>query len=89
MRNSFAGKTRIPRESRKADQRFTRWRRSIEAPTIPRMDHGGGGGQRHLGRASPEMARLYQRKRDGFQINLTKAAGLKRAAFAEAHPLPG
>ncbi len=32
--------------------------------------------QRHLGHASAEMTRRYQRKRDRFQINLTKAAGL-------------
>jgi integrase len=32
--------------------------------------------QRHLGHASPEMTRRYQRKRDRFRINLTKAAGL-------------
>jgi integrase len=32
--------------------------------------------QRHLGHASPEMTRRYQRKRDRFTVNLTKAAGL-------------
>jgi integrase len=32
--------------------------------------------QRHLGHASAEMTRRYQRKRDRFKINLTKAAGL-------------
>jgi integrase len=32
--------------------------------------------QKHLGHASAEMTRRYQRKRDRFQINLTKAAGL-------------
>jgi integrase len=32
--------------------------------------------QRHLGHASAEMTRRYQRKRDRFTINLTKAAGL-------------
>jgi integrase len=32
--------------------------------------------QRHLGHASPEMTRRYQRKRDRFRVNLTKAAGL-------------
>ncbi len=32
--------------------------------------------QKHLGHASPEMTRRYQRKRDRFKINLTKAAGL-------------
>jgi integrase len=32
--------------------------------------------QRHLGHASAEMTRRYQRKRDRFSINLTKAAGL-------------
>ena len=32
--------------------------------------------QRHLGHASAEMTRRYQRKRDRFLINLTKAAGL-------------
>jgi integrase len=32
--------------------------------------------QRHLGHASAEMTRRYQRKRDRFQVNLTKAAGL-------------
>jgi integrase len=32
--------------------------------------------QKHLGHASAEMTRRYQRKRDRFTINLTKAAGL-------------
>ena len=32
--------------------------------------------QKHLGHASAEMTRRYQRKRDQFKINLTKAAGL-------------
>lgn len=32
--------------------------------------------QKHLGHASPEMTRRYQRKRDRFRVNLTKAAGL-------------
>jgi integrase len=32
--------------------------------------------QKHLGHASLEMTRRYQRKRDRFQVNLTKAAGL-------------
>ena len=32
--------------------------------------------QKHLGHASPEMTRRYQRKRDRFQVNLTRAAGL-------------
>ena len=32
--------------------------------------------QRHLGHASAEMTRRYQRKRDRFLVNLTKAAGL-------------
>ena len=32
--------------------------------------------QRHLGHASAEMTRRYQRKRDQFRVNLTKAAGL-------------
>ena len=32
--------------------------------------------QKQLGHASPEMTRKYQRKRDRFKINLTKAAGL-------------
>ncbi|RTL86977.1 MAG: integrase [Hyphomicrobiales bacterium] len=32
--------------------------------------------QRHLGHASAEMTRRYQRKRDRFSVNLTKAAGL-------------
>jgi integrase len=32
--------------------------------------------QRHLGHTSAEMTRRYQRKRDRFSINLTKAAGL-------------
>jgi integrase len=32
--------------------------------------------QRHLGHASPEMTRRYQRKRDRFRVNLTQAAGL-------------
>ncbi|MBM3553377.1 MAG: integrase [Alphaproteobacteria bacterium] len=32
--------------------------------------------QKHLGHASPEMTRRYQRKRDRFSVNLTKAAGL-------------
>ena len=32
--------------------------------------------QKHLGHASAEMTRRYQRKRDRFAINLTKAAGL-------------
>jgi hypothetical protein len=30
----------------------------------------------HLGHASAEMTRRYQRKRDRFKVNLTKAAGL-------------
>jgi len=32
--------------------------------------------QRHLGHASAEMTRRYQRRRDRFRVNLTKAAGL-------------
>ena len=32
--------------------------------------------QNHLGHASAEMTRRYQRKRDRFRVNLTKAAGL-------------
>jgi integrase len=32
--------------------------------------------QKHLGHASAEMTRRYQRKRDRFCVNLTKAAGL-------------
>jgi len=32
--------------------------------------------QRHLGHASAEMTRRYQRRRDRFRINLTRAAGL-------------
>ncbi|MDW3183317.1 MAG: tyrosine-type recombinase/integrase [Roseobacter sp.] len=32
--------------------------------------------QKHLGHASVEMTRKYQRRRDRFRINLTKAAGL-------------
>ncbi|MCA0043347.1 tyrosine-type recombinase/integrase [Celeribacter litoreus] len=32
--------------------------------------------QKHLGHASVEMTRRYQRRRDRFRINLTKAAGL-------------
>ncbi len=32
--------------------------------------------QRHLGHASAEMTRRYQRKRDRFKVNLNKAAGL-------------
>jgi integrase len=32
--------------------------------------------QKHLGHASAEMTRRYQRKRDRFQVNLTKSAGL-------------
>ena len=32
--------------------------------------------QKHLGHASAEMTRRYQRRRDRFKINLTKAAGL-------------
>jgi integrase len=32
--------------------------------------------QRHLGHASAEMTRRYQRKRDRFKVNLTRAAGL-------------
>jgi integrase len=32
--------------------------------------------QKQLGHASPEMTRRYQRNRDRFRINLTKAAGL-------------
>jgi integrase len=32
--------------------------------------------QRHLGHASPEMTRRYQRKRDRLRANLTRAAGL-------------
>jgi integrase len=32
--------------------------------------------QKQLGHASPEMTRRYQRRRDRFRINLTKAAGL-------------
>ena len=32
--------------------------------------------QRHLGHASAEMTRRYQKKRDRFRVNLTKAAGL-------------
>ena len=32
--------------------------------------------QRYLGHASAEMTRRYQRKRDRFKVNLTRAAGL-------------
>ncbi len=32
--------------------------------------------QKHLGHASAEMTRRYRRKRDRFQVNMTKAAGL-------------
>ena len=32
--------------------------------------------QKHLGHASAEMTRSYQRRRDRFRVNLTKAAGL-------------
>ncbi len=32
--------------------------------------------QKHLGHASAEMTRRYQRRRDKFRVNLTKAAGL-------------
>ena len=32
--------------------------------------------QKHLGHASAEMTRRYQRKRDRFRVNLTKSAGL-------------
>ena len=32
--------------------------------------------QKHLGHASPKMTRRYQRRRDRFRVNLTKAAGL-------------
>lgn len=32
--------------------------------------------QKHLGHATAEMTRRYQRKRDRFRVNLTKAAGL-------------
>ncbi|KAF0133213.1 MAG: Integrase family protein [Methylocystaceae bacterium] len=32
--------------------------------------------QKHLGHGSAEMTRRYQRKRDRFRVNLTKAAGL-------------
>ena len=32
--------------------------------------------QRHLGQATAEMTRRYQRRRDRFRINLTRAAGL-------------
>nr|CCD32237.1 Integrase family protein [Methylocystis sp. SC2] len=32
--------------------------------------------QKHLGHAGAEMTRRYQRKRDRFRVNLTKAAGL-------------
>jgi integrase len=32
--------------------------------------------QKHLGHGSAEMTRRYQRKRDRFKVNLTKAAGL-------------
>lgn len=32
--------------------------------------------QKHLGHASAEMTRRYQRHRDRFRVNLTKAAGL-------------
>ena len=32
--------------------------------------------QKHLGHASAEITRRYQRRRDRFRVNLTKAAGL-------------
>lgn len=32
--------------------------------------------QKHLGHASAQMTRRYQRRRDRFRVNLTKAAGL-------------
>jgi len=32
--------------------------------------------QRHLGHATAEMTRRYQRRRDRFRVNMTKAAGL-------------
>ncbi len=36
--------------------------------------------QRHLGHASAEMTRRYHRKRDRFEVNLTRAAGLRAIA---------
>ncbi len=35
--------------------------------------------QKHLGHASAEMTRRYQRRRDRFRVNMTKAAGLIEA----------
>lgn len=32
--------------------------------------------KKHLGHASADMTRRYQRRRDRFRVNLTKAAGL-------------
>ncbi|SEM24808.1 tyrosine-type recombinase/integrase, partial [Xaviernesmea oryzae] len=33
--------------------------------------------QKHLGHASAEMTRRYQRRKDRFRVNLTKAVGLQ------------
>ncbi|WP_420793554.1 hypothetical protein [Roseinatronobacter alkalisoli] len=40
--------------------------------------------QKQLGHASAEMTRRYQRRRDRFRINLTKAAGLRPPALSQA-----
>lgn len=49
---------------------------SLRAGLASSADVDEGHVQKHLGHASPEMTRRYQRRRDRFRINLTKAAGL-------------
>ena len=44
--------------------------------------------QKQLGHASAEMTRRYQRRRDRFRVNLTKAAGLVSAESGPRRPCP-
>lgn len=44
--------------------------------------------QKHLGRASAEMTRRYQRKRDRFKVNLTKAGGCNAKSRAVGLGIP-
>ena len=48
--------------------------------------------QKQLGHVSAEMTRRYQRRRDRFRVNLTKAAGplnAENAGRGESPALPG
>lgn len=42
--------------------------------------------QKQLGHASAEMTRRYQRQRDRFRVNLTKASGVSAALMIDSPP---